>query len=143
MNHDQFAYIISQHRKVALTGGPKTGKTTLSQQCVDRHVYRTDDWQVIEWAHVPDAIIDQLESIDSWILEGVQVPRCLRKGLKPNVVIWLDKPHVALSSGQRSMAKGCRTIYEEWIDMVQRTEQFESVDMDQGFEVVTLRWNDE
>jgi hypothetical protein len=144
-----FATLLSQHRKVAIAGGPKTGKSTLvidhralHGDGLRRPLFCTDDIEA-KWEDVPAIALEKLANYQAWVIEGVQVGRCLRKGLRPDAVIYLKKAHIPLSKGQKAMEKGCRTIYEEWLEVVQRTEQFESVDMHDDYEVVTLRWRAE
>lgn len=111
----KFLDIISKHKKVAIGGAPKVGKTTLASAAHDRPIYHTDDFMQMPWAEIPILINKKLEFEDSYVLEGVQVPRCLRKGLTPDAMIWLSSPKLFLSKGQLGMAKACETIFREWL----------------------------
>ncbi len=109
---------IEAFPRIALAGGPRTGKTTLSL-LVDRKVrVHTDDFRQYNWDQVPERVIAVCHSHPAFIVEGVQVGRCLRKGLQVDLVIWFEEPHEALSKGQMAMRKGCETIFHDWASNV-------------------------
>ena len=102
--------------RIAITGGPKTGKTTLAKEL--GNVRSTDDLMATtDWSGASAEAAKWIAQGQS--LEGVTVPRALRKALdaspdKPvDKVIWLGTPHANLSPGQRAMAKGCETVFRE------------------------------
>lgn len=132
--------------RIAITGGPRTGKTTLaSRLCIDvaveagianpKHrglgereiVHHTDDLIDLGWSEASQAAAALLDAPGPWIVEGVAVSRALRKwreqhpGQPPPVdrVIYLTEPHEPLTPGQRSMSKGVETVHREiepWLD---------------------------
>lgn len=112
--HSWFNDILKKYKRIAIAGVPKAGKTTLSKLVHDRPVIHTDDHMDKLWADAPTAINEAVSEHDSWVCEGIQVGRCLRKGLKPDVVIWMEHPRIALKPNQKSMAKGCKTIFNDW-----------------------------
>lgn len=104
--------------RIAITGGPKTGKTTRAP-ATSLH---TDDligqcgWS--EGSAVAATWFDRPD--DNLCVEGVAVPRALRKWLamhpegKPvEEVIVLETPHVRRTVGQETMAKGLETVLQE------------------------------
>lgn len=122
--------------RICITGGPRTGKTTLATQlwCENAHdadvgqfptedgcVRHTDDLISLGWSEASAAAALWLEAPGPWIIEGVAVSRALRKwrdqnpGEPPPVdrVIYLSEPHETLTSGQLAMAKGVRTVHDE------------------------------
>lgn len=103
-----------QHKRIAIAGGPRTGKTTLAKLFDDREKLSTDDLMDLPWGDVPQEIIKKLEKSGSFVVEGVQVPRALRKGLKVDCVVWLDQPKVAQTPKQASMSKAVKTVFDEW-----------------------------
>lgn len=48
----ELADILSQFRRVAIAGGPRTGKTTLAAAVTDRRVIATDDYMGKPWADI-------------------------------------------------------------------------------------------
>lgn len=114
--------VLQQHRKVAICGGPRVGKTTLATTPgidVGVFVLHTDDLiETVPWDDVPPHVMHQLQDGPlrpvRWLLEGVQAARCLRKGLAVDAVIWLDRPHVQRTPKQDAMAKAVRTVFDEW-----------------------------
>lgn len=110
-----FKDLLQKHKKIVIAGGPKVGKTSLSWKCKDgRDILSTDDFMDLDWGEVPAAVIGAVKDRDEWLVEGVQAARCLRKGLKPDIVIWLDKEHVPTTRRQKAMAKAVKTVFTEW-----------------------------
>lgn len=130
--------------RICITGGPRTGKTTLANKLADERgdhtsmtVAHTDD--LIEqckhlgkeaWSEASRIASTWLDAPGPWIIEGVAVSRALRKwrdqhpGEAPPVdkVIRLIVPHEPLSRGQATMAKGEATVFaeiEEWLGWLQ------------------------
>lgn len=120
--------LLAQHRKIAIAGGPRCGKTTLlkSARAIEaesvsplpsspRHFFSTDDLIGQPWPAIPHLVIGELAAHSSYLVEGVMVARALRRGLKPDVVVWLNRAYEPLSKGQRSMAKAVATVFREWV----------------------------
>lgn len=106
--------------RICIAGGPRTGKTTLSTSLGVARVRHTDDLMHLGWSEASAAAALWLDAPGPWIVEGVAAVRALRKWLaahpegKPcDVAYWLDEPVVPTSSGQRAMAKGCATVWDE------------------------------
>lgn len=108
--------------RICITGGPRTGKTTLAASLGESAVVRhTDDLIRLGWSEASQAACEWLDEPGPWIIEGVAVSRALRKwrdqnpGKPPPVdrVIMLDRPHVAWNDGQRTMAAGVATVHAE------------------------------
>lgn len=106
--------ILSRYPRVAIAGGPRTGKTTLSAIGDGRPVVHTDDWiDKTEWDGVPTEVIKACGA-GPVIVEGVQVPRALRKGLSVDCVVWCERPRALQTRKQLIMLAGLRTIFAEW-----------------------------
>lgn len=102
---------LSRFPRVAITGAPRVGKTWLaSTYGLEREVLHTDTWQGVEWAKQPELIIAACAPLQRFLLEGVQVPRALRKGLAIDALIWLDTPAAEQSREQKSMGKAIATV---------------------------------
>lgn len=107
------------NKRTAIAGIPKSGKTTLANNLSDNAVH-TDDFIHLGWSPASKAISLLFDKPDPLIIEGVTIPRALRKWLqqhptgKPvDQVIFLNIPHIPLSPGQHNMAQGCRTVWLE------------------------------
>jgi adenylate kinase family enzyme len=104
--------------RIAIAGGPRCGKTTLAAKLGDaRH---TDDVMSLGWSEASAEVAAWFDAAGPWIIEGVAVPRALRKWLashpegKPvDVVYWLGEPFVDLTKGQSAMDKGCSKVWRE------------------------------
>jgi len=105
------------YNRIAICGGPRAGKTTLAAKIErpGRPTIHTDDHMHLPWSEQPAAILSDVSGLDLFVIEGVQVPRCLRKGLEVDWVIWLDDEHDSLTVHQRRMKSGCRAILDGWL----------------------------
>lgn len=105
--------------RIAIAGGPRCGKTTLAATMGEaRH---TDDLiGQLDWSAASTEVSTWLNEPGPWIIEGVALPRALRKWLLANpegkpcdVVHWLIAPHEELTSRQLGMLRGCETVWGE------------------------------
>jgi hypothetical protein len=110
--------------KILISGWPKTGKTTTASEigaALGVIVRSTDDLIGLGWSEASEAAAKWLDEPGPWIIEGVAVPRAVRKWLAANPgrppswdrFIVLEGPHVALTSGQTTMGKGIDTVLRE------------------------------
>jgi broad-specificity NMP kinase len=104
--------------RVAITGGPSTGKTTLAGSGAKHtdDLIEDHDWSAA--SEVASTWFDD-PSVDLHV-EGVAVPRALRKWLlahpegKPvEKLIVLQKAYEPLNIRQQAMAKGVETVLAE------------------------------
>jgi hypothetical protein len=108
--------------RIAITGAPKTGKTTLTRDMGGGR--STDEVMGKGWSEASEEVSTWFDEPGSWIIEGVAVPRALRKWHKRNPgkpppidkLIILSKPHEELSTGQKIMGKGIDTVLGELAD---------------------------
>lgn len=105
--------------RIAIVGGPKTGKTTLANQ-LDVCALHTDDVAHLGWSEASEAASLWFDVPGPKVVEGVAVARALRKWLsrtevgRPcDVLIVLSHPFVELTVGQVSMGKGIVTVLKE------------------------------
>jgi hypothetical protein len=111
-------------RRVVILGGPRVGKTTLSDRLKDElqiwTVRHSDDIKHLGWSESSAEASKWFNESGEWICEGVQMARALRKWLlaNPNTpldadVITLNRPFETLLKGQDSMTKGVWTVFRE------------------------------
>lgn len=107
---------LAKYDRIAVCGVVNGGKTTLCRGVRDRPTVHTDDFRQHTWEDVPHKVIAHVAAMkDPKILvEGIQAPRCLRKGMKVDAVLWLGQELEQNSPGQRSMSKGSRTVLDDW-----------------------------
>src|SRR5262245_7253038 len=103
--------------KMVITGPPKSGKSTLAallSKITGTHVLHTDDMAFMEWSEASAAVSAWFDQGPDWIIEGVTVPRALRKwqGRNPDApppfdwYIYIKDPREFLfEQGQKTMAK--------------------------------------
>jgi len=110
--------------RIVIAGGPRVGKTTLARGYEGSHrVRHTDDLiKLHNWNDASEAAAGWMTREGPWAIEGVSVPRALRKWMRTNdgkpcdVALWLAGPKAELSDGQLTMAKGCLTVWNEILD---------------------------
>lgn len=104
--------------RIVITGAPRSGKSTLARRLSAGTVpvVRTDDYvrMGVPHAHIPDVARRELERHDSWILEGCQAARVLRR--HPDVangarVYYHSRSVVHTTPGQDRQAKGIHTVW--------------------------------
>ena len=109
-----FADVLWRYARVAIVGGPGTGKTTLASYATTHPVIHTDDYMGLAWPDIPRVVMDDLAALGPrWIVEGCQVARCLRKGLHVDVVVVMRVPRRPLTAAQEGLGKGVMTILAE------------------------------
>lgn len=105
--------------KIAIIGSPKSGKTTFSNS-FSGDVKHTDELISLGWSEASEKASFWFdENFD--VVEGVAIPRALRKWLERNktgkpvdkIIILVNAPFCELSKGQATMAKGIVTVWNE------------------------------
>jgi GTPase SAR1 family protein len=114
--------------RVAIIGWPGSGKTTLATEMGGGK--STDDALHLGWSEASEAVSYWLDEPGPWIVEGVALPRALRKwkqrnpGQPPPVdkVIYLSKSFKNLQPGAVSMGKGMDSVVAEIWDWLGSTQ---------------------
>ncbi len=113
-----FADILKKYDRIAVCGLVNAGKSTLVRAVRDRPRLHTDDFRYQAWADVPHAAIEAVKNAvgddKRFVIEGMTVPRALRKGMEVDVVLWLGQELEENSKGQKSFGKAARTVLDEW-----------------------------
>ena len=120
----QVGVVPSAPLRICIAGVPRGGKTTLANRAVRTGQFRvghTDDLiGSLSWSEASAEVATWLDWVGPWVIEGVAVPRALRKWLAANqrgspadVLIFLSRPQLTLSEGQARMATGCQTVLSE------------------------------
>lgn len=111
-----FTDLLKKYRRIAIVGGPKTGKTThYAAMVTDRPVVHTDDWLHLPYEVVPDFVMAKVRPLDSFVVEGAaQMARALRKGLEVDAVFLTTKPKAPRKPRQISTATGTLKILRDW-----------------------------
>lgn len=117
--------------RIAIAGVPKAGKSTRAYnmgQSLGLEPRPTDVLAPLEWSAASLEVSLWMTEPGPWLIEGCTVPRALRKWLAkhqdPNsshvkerrpcdVLIWMPTAREILSVGQRRMAAGCETVFNE------------------------------
>lgn len=120
-------------KRIVIAGAPRCGKTTRALELARQHgakVRHTDDL-IGKYDRDRDgeaqAVARWLDEPGPLIVEGVTAARGLRRWLqthpygKPcDEVLVMRRPLVALNDGQRAMAKGCETVWQEIAPVLKR-----------------------
>ncbi len=100
--------ILRTHRRVAVTGGPDTGKSIVTDYVTDRPVYHSDAFTDDDWHTKPDALIREAYQNDSpqgYVVAGITADRAVRKGLQVDAIIHCETPRKALNTRGRKTLK--------------------------------------
>lgn len=109
----------TEHVKRIVIAGPSgSGKTTLADWLGGGGgwggVVHTDDYLWLEHGERPARVLAVLAELDSWVLEGTEAGRVLRRGLRPDLVVWLGAEHGKTAAKHRRQAAGVWTLFERW-----------------------------
>ena len=120
--------------RIAITGYPNSGKTTLASLLVLVSQYpirKTDELlETHEWSELSEEVSKWFEAPGPWIVEGVAVPRAIRKWRlrhprsKPpfDMFIYIQRPFMDMRPGQRSMSLGLDTVMLELWQWLRRNK---------------------
>ncbi len=111
--------LIRGNYKVAITGAPKSGKTTFTDLFKNCKIIHGDDYiKDFEWSQQSAMLANLVNEMpNSLIIEGVVVPRAIRKGMKVDCVVYLVKIWEELTNKQVAMGKGIVTVLNEVSEM--------------------------
>ena len=124
--------------RILIAGGPRTGKTTLAKTLAQElgiPALHADDAIPLGWSESSAEVARWIALPGPWIIEGVSVPRALRKWLDAHPHArtdeihcrWLSTPYGALTDGQRAMSKGVQTVWREILPEVYRRGGWKAV----------------
>lgn len=111
-------------RRIIIIGGPRVGKSTLSEKLRNELGIETlrcsHDVEHLGWSESSDFASKWFDEPGDWIIEGVQMARALRKWLAANPdkpldadILTLHHPWETRLPGQESMTKGVFTVFRE------------------------------
>ena len=110
--------------RTVIVGGPGTGKSSLAESLSPAALH-TDDLIDLGWSEASAAAAVWFDAPGPWVVEGVATARALRKWLKAHPegkpcdrIVFLLTPIAEHTKGQRSMAKGVRTVWNEIADEI-------------------------
>lgn len=101
--------------RVAITGQSASGKTTLAMNMVDRPMFHTDDYRDMPWGNQPVELIKAIGDLDKFVIEGVTVPRLLKRGLQIDLLIILTKPNYVLTKNEEKLWKNMQPSLRRWL----------------------------
>lgn len=110
----EIAAQLPAYNRIAVAGGPLTGKSLISDTITDRLHIATDFYRYMPWDEQASAISLALKGLDRFLLTGVRTAGVLMHGLQVDCVVWLDVPLQPLTKEQETMRRGARTMFSRW-----------------------------
>ena len=109
---------LDQYKRIGITGGPNTGKTTLANEYAEHRsgsvVVHGDSLMHLEWSESSKQLAEIGNATEPpVIIEGVQIPRAIRKGLSLDVLVVRFTPFVTLTNRQQGMQKSIDTVLKD------------------------------
>jgi adenylate kinase family enzyme len=132
VDFDAIENALARRRRIVIAGGPGVGKTTLAKRLSERlglPVLSTDLLVgSLDWSGISNEAALWLNKPGGWIVEGVAMPRALRKWLARSpstaaaglAVIWMPRAVEDRTSGQRNMAVGVDTVWKQVLPELHR-----------------------
>jgi SPP1 gp7 family putative phage head morphogenesis protein len=115
--------------RVAVVGGPRTGKTTAARALADAHALplrHADDLIPLGWSRASEQLAHEMRLSDGGVFEGVAIARALRKllelepGRPLDAVVRLRAPYAELTPGQAAMSAGHDRVLEAILPELER-----------------------
>ncbi len=97
--------ILKTYKRVAVVGGPVTGKSIVTEKVTDRPVYHSDDYAGTEWSERSQILKDACEPHESFVVAGIAADRAVRKGLEVDAIIHCKTPRAVYKKGQKTLKK--------------------------------------
>lgn len=110
----QMATALRAHDRIAVAGGPLSGKSLITDTLMEWPFIRTDDYKHLAWDQQVLAVTLACKPLPRFILSGVRTGSVLLAGLEVDIAAWLDTPIHRLSRPQETMRKGCKSIFLTW-----------------------------
>ena len=115
---------LAGSNRVVLSGGPRTGKSTLAVRAGERYRRTVRHADALigqkDWSEQSDAVSKWIDEDGDYIIEGVSAPRALRKWLRDNpgkkldlTIVHFREPVQFQTDKQRAMAKGVETVWQQ------------------------------
>lgn len=113
---------LANRRRVVISGGPRTGKSTLAVRAGERYRRPVKHADSLigqkDWSESSAEVAKWIDQDGDWIVEGVAAPRALRKWLAANpgkkldaTVVHFREPVQFQTDKQRAMSKGVETVW--------------------------------
>ena len=106
--------LFSMHKRIAIYGAPGVGKTTFTKKYFpDREVVHSDDFMALGWSGSSKAVASSLSFFEEYVVEGAIVPRAIRKGLNPTLIVHLKREGFVPDKKHEAMYKQMQTIINQ------------------------------
>ena len=81
--------VLKKYKRVAVVGGPVTGKSIVTEQVSDRPTFHSDDFNrdALGWSGQSEALKEAAASSETFIVAGCAADRAVRKGLEVDAII--------------------------------------------------------
>jgi len=101
--------ILRRYPRVAVTGGPVTGKSIVTDAVTDRPVIHSDNIAHGDthtaWSRHSADVKHEAEQHQRFVVAGIAADRAVRKGLEVDAIIHARRPRDRYTRGQRTLKK--------------------------------------
>ena len=98
--------LLARYDRIAICGGPVTGKSILTDATTDRPVIHSDDMLGMTWSSHSQAVRDKAAQHERFVVAGVAADRAIRKGLEVDCIVHAVRSHADVyTKGQKVLKK--------------------------------------
>lgn len=98
--------ILKKYKRVAVIGGPITGKSIVTDNTTDRPVIHSDQYSGRAWSEHSTAVKDACSGLDTFVVAGIAADRAIRKGLEVDAIIHCKRQRASYpKKGQATLKK--------------------------------------
>ena len=98
--------LLTRYKRIAVVGGPVTGKSIITDNVSDRKVFHSDDLPGLLWSERSQELMDLAKEHEAFVVAGIAADRAVKKGLDVDCVVHCTQVHADMyKPGQKTLKK--------------------------------------